>query len=81
MLARITARELAEWREFELLEGPFGDRRSDYNAALIVLYTLASAGAFEDGDVPPLENFLITYGPPPDDETDEDAGGGQWTPV
>lgn len=63
-----------------MLEGPFGDRRGDYNAAMVARSGLAGAGAFEDGDVPPLEDFLITYGPPPDDE-DESDGGEWWTPA
>jgi len=41
LLRRISATELAEWAEFEELEGPIGDRRADYNAGWIALHAVA----------------------------------------
>lgn len=73
---------MQDWQDFEALEGPFGDRRTDFNAAQIALTTAASAGAFEDDDVPPLEKFMIRYGPEVDDVPsleNEDGGGGGYS--
>lgn len=46
-----------------MLTGPLGDRRGDYNAAMLARTTVAASGAYEDpDDVPGVDDFLIRYG-------------------
>lgn len=56
----MTAEEFAEWRAFERVEGPFGDRRLDSLAALICT-TVANAWR---GKRKPyeLKDFILQWG-------------------
>jgi len=72
LLRRISATELAEWVEFEELEGPIGDRRADYNAGWIALHAIAPYR--KDPEVPArLRDYLIKYEHSAEDRTELDV--------
>ncbi len=55
LLASMDAQELGYWRALEMVEGPFGDRRQDDNAARLAMH--AAAGSCP-GETFYLKDFL-----------------------
>jgi hypothetical protein len=58
LLASIDARELGYWKAYELVEGPFGDRRADHNAGKIMMHQTAAACP---GETFYLKDFLTEW--------------------
>lgn len=71
LLARISSRELTEWAAYELVSGPIGPSRGDFQAALIAS-TIAAVNA-EKGKAPSLTDFMPNW-----DRTDERLSGGDY---
>lgn len=55
---RISARELVEWRAYELVFGPLGPGRDDYLAAMQSMHTAAALG----GKDLTIDKFLPRWG-------------------
>jgi hypothetical protein len=64
---RITAREYQSWKHYELVAGPFGQERADYNTALIVktLHEITSmilaVNTGKTEELPKLEDCLLKF--------------------
>lgn len=61
MLARISSREIAEWRAYEQEFGPLGRDRDDWNTALLA-HTIASAFGGKEAKKLKLQDFVLDWG-------------------
>lgn len=58
---RMSASEFEEWRAFERIEGPIGDRRGDLQAAAVAYWSLIPHLGEKYRDVS-LNDLLLQYG-------------------
>lgn len=71
LLARVSSRELSEWRAYDTLE-PIGERRGDYRAALVAS-TMANLWRGKNTRAAEIRDFLLEFGQ--EDEPEMDASG------